>query len=537
MSELEMAEAGAPDSAGEDYLLQQLKETVLRRQASMGNIRQAHKDDPRAGRSPTSAGLRAHVSQPGMYGIGTPTYGPMFDAMDAQDQFLFENKVNPELLALKNDEADPFTKLLSKVQSNKNAKSTANKNDGWQLVNSNDGGIQRVHVATGKTEHLMSGTIYARQKASAAEAFFNQLAKQNSGASVEEMRISAEVMAERSIIERINSSMGGSGAVAVPLPIGSGQRQPPGSALATEREPSVQPMGNLRRESDLKKALNSDGNIFGAPVHSDPTNDPRFAKVLGVPKQPGTAVAGGVVAPVKTGIEFAATRTPQQLAVQEATGKADVVENTARKESMAAWTLANQSLLPMEAILLSGKHTSGVMHETLNKVGGYLNYIDPKNSLAQAAGNDTAYLNRLMGLVRVDIKALGAGTAVSNLDLIVSQKAAGDLRNVPQGNLKNIGLVKLYNATNSALAQKKIDHFDNTGATKGYVSSTEPTHAIRPTRNAYTGGTNIFSYDVQDKNSWIEEQKARNPGKTIPSEVMNREWKRFADDSVKAMFK
>jgi hypothetical protein len=197
---------------------------------------------------------------------------------------------------------------------------------------------------------------------------------------------------------------------------------------------------------------------------------------------------------------------------------------------------ANQNIAPMEAILLSGKHTSGQLHETLNKIGGYFNYLDPTNSLAQSANNDSAYFGNMMNLVRDKIKALGSGTAVSNLDLIVTQKSIGDLRNNPQGNMKVLGTTKLFNATMAAEAQRKIDYFDAHGKLQGYKPSTEPTYAVRAHRNPYKDST-MMSYDVQSKDDWVKEQQARNPGKQIPQDVIDHEWKRFADDSVRTMFK
>jgi hypothetical protein len=235
--------------------------------------------------------------------------------------------------------------------------------------------------------------------------------------------------------------------------------------------------------------------------------------------------------------EGASILSPRQLEANKETGKNDANDIAETKKQLSAFRSANENLRPMEAILLSGQHTSGALHETLNKVGGYFNYLDPDNSLAKAAGNDAAYFGNMMNLVRDKIQALGSGTAVSNLDLIVTQKSVGDLRNTPQGNLKVLGLMKLFNATMAELGQNKIDHYDNSNETlKGYKSRAEPTHALRATRHAYGDGV-IMSYDVQSKSEWIEEQKRRNAGKEIPKDILDREWKRFADDSVRMVFK
>jgi hypothetical protein len=221
-------------------------------------------------------------------------------------------------------------------------------------------------------------------------------------------------------------------------------------------------------------------------------------------------------------------RTPQQLANEKSMGEGEYKVYEDYKTRLDSFANANQQIASMEGLLESDKLNSGAAHEALNKIGGYMNYLDPNSSLAQYAGNDSAYYSKMMELVRDKIKALGAGTAVSNLDLIVTQKSVGDLRNTPQGNLKVMALMKLANATMGDVINEKINFYDSKGNTfQGYKRDTTPTHALKyrllPTGN--------WAFDVEDKQSWIERARIANGG-NLPKDIDAR-WKSYADNSVK----
>lgn len=230
----------------------------------------------------------------------------------------------------------------------------------------------------------------------------------------------------------------------------------------------------------------------------------------------------------KTGTTTPQLRTPQQLANEKAMGESENKVYHEYKDKLSSLVSANQQISAMEGLLESDKLNSGAAHEALNKIGGYMSYLDPNSSLAQYAGNDAAYYSKMMELVRDKIKALGAGTAVSNLDLIVTQKSVGDLRNTPQGNLKVMALMKLANATMGDIMDEKVGYYDSKGNTfQGYKRDTTPTHALKyrllPTGN--------WAFDVEDKSSWIERARAANGGK-LPKDIDAR-WKTYADNSVK----
>jgi hypothetical protein len=109
------------------------------------------------------------------------------------------------------------------------------------------------------------------------------------------------------------------------------------------------------------------------------------------------------------------------------------------------------------------------------------------------------YYANLMNLVRDKIKALGAGTAVSNLDLIVTQKSVGDLRNTADGNKKLLAVMELQNATMMSKLNNKLGYFDQGKTYDKYRGDASATHILR--RSPKTG-----EYWVQSREDWAAEQ-------------------------------
>jgi hypothetical protein len=208
----------------------------------------------------------------------------------------------------------------------------------------------------------------------------------------------------------------------------------------------------------------------------------------------------------------------------------------------AVAALRNQapSINVMKSVLSNPnvKYMSGPLHEELVAVSGFMNYLDPDSSIVKVGDTIPSYFSNMMNLVRDKIKALGAGTAVSNLDLIVTQKSVGDLRNNPEGNKKLLAIMELQNAVLNDRLQRKIGYFEgNRDGYKGYEGfakkfGSEPTHMI--TRNQNTG-----DYRVISKEDWMKQGEAvlKNAGKPVTPENLNRLWKREADYSVAAMLK
>lgn len=268
------------------------------------------------------------------------------------------------------------------------------------------------------------------------------------------------------------------------------------------------------RDPKIKAELTAEKNAIQAGISSGAGSTP-------IPQSP---------VPAKTFL------TPQEKQAQETAGKMEFEKYSKSKEDLENVRKMNESMRTMEGIITSGKNTSGQAHEFMNKLGGYLNYIDPKGTLAQSVGNDAAYFANMMNLVRDKIKALGAGTAVSNLDLITTQKSVGDLRNTPQGNLKVLALMKLANATMQEIGERGVGYYDENGSYKGFKPGNDPTHAIRYKRINAGGRENLMNFEIESKDEWIERVRQANNGKLPPQATLDSAWKKYADDSVKGMF-
>lgn len=569
MNELETAEVGGPDSAGEDYLLQQLKETVLRRQASMGRVRQAYEEDPRARRSATTAGLRAHISQPGMYGVGTPTYGPMFDAMDAQEKFLFENRVDPELLQLKEDDADPFTKLLSKVQSNK----MAGRGMPYDVKISSPGVAVMYNKAVGSYTSIAVDDLNAFNKLYSMH--YEQLMKVG-GTTPRQAQATAYTMAHDDIQQGKKHRNIPDGP-AVPGNMG---RATPGASFGTPgtTSPGRPGIPNLSKEKSMRGAYSGNedrdmsqdpygpptasgkGSIFGPPVGGNPTGDPRYGKLsdkkiasldttLGtsVPAQarpvPGTTVAQ--VRPAATSLDDfkygpaeSKSTNPLDRAPMTEEGKLFRAEEVKRDSDIIKGYSEGQKnyLSTIQTINNAEKNiektNQGPLWEVLNTIGGVANYFDPKGTLAEAAGNDAAYFGGMMDLVRSRIAALGAGTAVSNLDLIVTQKSVGDLSQTHNGRLKLLGQLRAATGTLKKIEDFQKGYFAQHGKLGGWEKAWETYYGDQPINKMQEvtyipegAKHNLTKYNVDNVDRYFEVFKKKYPDASHQDAVGS--WKQY----------
>ncbi len=243
-------------------------------------------------------------------------------------------------------------------------------------------------------------------------------------------------------------------------------------------------------------------------------------------QQPAQAFVGG------TGEIPTYSMTPEQRANREQAGKDAQKEYEETKSSLTSIRNMAPSIDAMKAVLSNPKLANvGPLHDQLTKLGGYMSYIDKDSTLAQSVNNTPAYFSNMMNLVRDKIKALGSGTAVSNLDLIVTQKSVGDLRNTTEGNKKLLALMELQNATLADRMSAKVSYYENSGNSfKGYEgkikdSFNEPSHIIR--RDPDSG-----EYYIQSRNDWIAE-KARLMKKN-PQEIASY-WKREANKATRLM--
>lgn len=203
------------------------------------------------------------------------------------------------------------------------------------------------------------------------------------------------------------------------------------------------------------------------------------------------------------------------------------------KSALSSMNQMDRYLAQMNDILSNPNigMVSGPLHEQLTTIGGFVNYIDPDAKLAKATQSVPAYFGVLMDVVRDKIKALGSGTAVSNLDLIVSQKSLGDLRNTPEGNKILNGILRLNLAEFQARLKGKVSSFDIQGG-RGYREwdkkrlSMDSTPGFTLRRNPNTG-----EYSVQSRDEWLTEMKSRFPNRS-EKEIVSA-WKKFSDDQTR----
>jgi hypothetical protein len=500
----ELENVGADSEA---YLLDQLKRTVEERRAAMARIHDAYANDPRAKRPPLVAGMREFLNQPGFGGYGrSPSYGPIFKGADAQEKFLFENKVAPDLLALKEQEVDPFTKLFYRVKANQ----LRDKQD-CKVIN---GSLVCYNAQTKAVDEVFkdvrNSPLYAKMLDMANTASLDKRREWDS----EEQR-TAWVVNEAERLTALATAKDRT-RIGSPNPVGPESMTRPGAAgpqIITNGQvgttPAQERPSQLTKEKDLRTAVGTDIESERVPQRS--TSDfiaPTGENVFGQPAGTLKSERSGVQYDERSGkfVPLSQTEprmlTGQDLATRDKLGTLHAEENAEDRKNLSELKKMNMSLQSMKGAMNEESTTFGPAHEILNKMGGYIAYIDPDAKLAQFAGNDAAYFANMMNLTRDKIQALGAGTAVSNLDLIVTQKSVGDLRNTREGNKKLFALMELHNAMLENGLKRKIEYFDKAKTYDKYKGQDGMTHIIRRTPSA----SGSSEYWIQSREDWIQEQ-------------------------------
>lgn len=491
-------------------LLSELPKWTAERASALDRIKQAYDEDPRMRMTPAQARGRAMFNNANPYDPGySLAMGRM--AEDEQNKYVRDSKVAREKAVFDALDLGTFDKLYTTVA--KNVKSGSSRGFSGHTV---DGGSYVLNNDTGLTEWVKAPVGATKFMTSVAKSMVDEAIKQGTYTPGMRDKIMQDAKnyydlytkAQPEVRMKIEQKLGISDQVSedvFPTVNGVPGIVKPGATVALG-DPKLPGSGNFTPEQ--LAAIKAD-------AAKDKTLLPHGSIV-----QPANSSAGNNVPLFKS---------PQQIANEKAMGEGEYKVYEEYKDKLNSLQNANQQISAMEGMLEADKLNSGLFHEELNKVGGFLNYIDKDNKLAQYAGNDAAYYSKMMDLVRDKIKALGAGTAVSNLDLIVTQKSVGDLRNTPQGNLKIMALMKLANATMGSIMDEKVGYYDQDkrNTFQGYKRDTTPTHALKyrllPTGN--------WAFDVEDKNSWIERARVTNGGK-LPSDI-NARWKTYADNSVK----
>lgn len=217
-------------------------------------------------------------------------------------------------------------------------------------------------------------------------------------------------------------------------------------------------------------------------------------------------------------------KTPQQTKIDEENAKRDAEYIAGQRTALDAYRPMVDSLNRMEQLTMQGT-TQGPLSDVISKVGGVVNYFDPEDSLAKLSGNDNAYFSSLQNLVRDKIKSLGAGTAISNLDLIVTQSSLGGLLTTKQGRMKILGALKADMESARLSQEAKISHYEATGELKGYRPSTVPLVGVIAKPQIMPNGETLTTYVPIAKDKWIDAARKYNPKAT--EQTLTDEWVKF----------
>lgn len=173
--------------------------------------------------------------------------------------------------------------------------------------------------------------------------------------------------------------------------------------------------------------------------------------------------------------------------------------------------------------------SQGPASELITKMGGWTNYFAPESILALQAGNNAAFFSSMQGQVRSILPAYGSGTAVSNLDLIVGQLAAGSLDNTLQGRLQIIGASKAMNKAMEIINESKRKHLADGGSLADFRMPDEALVGLAPVRKLIDGKT-YMRYEPITKDQFIDRLKAKNPKQfeKASKEEIAKEWNDFA---------
>ena len=445
----------------------------------------------------------------------------------------------PEMNQFLSESGKQMTDLQQSVIKRLNDRETDASNRFYVAGTAADGLIL-VDKATGKTSLQTIPSRFSAQMADSEQKWVDILSKEGGDPAVIQKEANSRAMQEIASMMGLHQ-FGDLKQQNFQSPVGINTAQSPQTGLPTAAPentglpipgdaPAI-PAGAPQTREPLKIQSRSDAEIALSEGRITPQEFEAIGlefKKAGVPFEGDKFIQAGVPGAAPVAASQMKIRSPQQRATETELGQLHAKENASDRESLAGMQGLERSRAVMADIINSGSHTSSPMHELLSDAGGFLSLIDPNNSLSKAAGNDQMYYANLMNLVRDKIKALGAGTAVSNLDLIVTQKSVGDLRNTAEGNKKLLAAMELQNATMMAKLGGKLKYFDQAKSYDGYRGDSSSTHILR--RSPKTG-----EYWVQSREDWINEQLKAGVVKT--PEDADRFFEQEARTATKRMIK
>lgn len=128
------------------------------------------------------------------------------------------------------------------------------------------------------------------------------------------------------------------------------------------------------------------------------------------------------------------------------------------------------------ALSLSDKVFSGPAAEIGNMIGGWVSTFFPESKIATKVGMTEAYVAQVANLVRSKIQALGTGNAISNADLMFTEKSLGSILTTAKGKRAILTGLMLDSMTIEAEAENKARWFHEHGGTlEGYKKLTDQT--------------------------------------------------------------
>jgi hypothetical protein len=514
------------------YISQELPKIREQRSGALQELVDAYRTDPRNQVSPSWAGLNAAMDDALINPWGMNA--AFNKGVKEQQQLLQNNRINAaqKVIDSTNDKSAKFYDLYSKVRS---------AQEKWMPKTSVVNGALVEYDPNTRATRVMyhnfrDSPLYLKMYENFLKHAEHDRTVLPEGMSAEEYAsIQADTEMKKSM-KYNNTQIVGQQAPAQPTNMTSIMAPQPTAPvnpqLGTE-PPASKPNYNFSMDiSDPKQKdlfIKGFGEYIAREENPELANQAKawFAKTMD-PENKNTIVqipqqAQAAVAPM---FANATQKTPQQLAMEKQQYENYAKEYDADRAAASGIRNMMPSMAAMEAILADPnmKMVTGPAHEKLVSLSGYMNYLDPEAKFVQAGNSVPTYFANLMNLVRDKIKALGSGTAVSNLDLIVSQKSVGDLRNTPEGNRKLLAIMALQNATMGDLLGNKISYFEGNNG-KGYLGyndivrkrGDEPTHMVR--RDPNSG-----RYYVQSREEWLAEQ--RDP------KAAAKDWKNVANGAT-----
>lgn len=130
----------------------------------------------------------------------------------------------------------------------------------------------------------------------------------------------------------------------------------------------------------------------------------------------------------------------------------------------------------MEQLNSSGNVAQGPLANFNQELGKFAIYLGAGDDVKKRVAAGEQYFSAAADVIRDKIKALGAGTAVSNVDLLFTRQSIGDLTNTQTGRALIIKAMKQDLKNIQQLSQAADKHFRGQG--RGSLSGFDPASSV-----------------------------------------------------------